>query len=217
MLLGIAGALSFSHMTPTDIANIALSRLGQAAINDLGEHSRDAIACRAHFESVRDSLLRSHAWGFATARAELSRTDSPPVFGWDFSHALPSDYLRLNTFNGRQADLCPEDYEIEGRFILSNSELARITYVRRVTDPNEFDPSFVEAFALKLAEAIAIAVTGMPDKMADMAALAGRSFSEASFNDAGESRASMADALSDSDILRSRGRLDSLHYLPTLP
>jgi hypothetical protein len=144
-------------------------------------------------------------------------TDSLPDFGWKFQHALPADYLRLNTFNGRQADLCPEDYEIEGKLILSNSELARITYVKRVTDPNEFDPSFVEAFALKLAEAIAIAVTGMPDKMADMAALSARSFSEASFNDAGESRASMADALTDSDILRSRGFTERDFYLPTLP
>ena len=204
-------------MTPTDICNIALSRLGQAAINDIGEHSRDAIACRAHFESVRDSLLRSHAWGFATGRAELSETDSPPVFGWDFSHALPADYLRLNTFNGRQADLCPEDYEIEGRLILSDSEVARITYVKRITDTNAFDPSFVEAFALKLAEAIAIAVTGMPDKMADMAALSERHLASAAFVDAGESRASMADALADSDILRSRGMTLNYDPYPTLP
>lgn len=191
-------------MTPTDICNIALSRLGQAAINDIGEHSRDAIACRAHFESVRDALLRSHSWGFATGRAELSRTDSP-VFGWPYAYALPADFLRLNTFNGALVDLCNDAYEIEGKKLLTDAEIARVTYVKRVTDTNEFDASFVEAFALKLAEAIAIAVTGMPDKMADMAALASRRFEEASFHDATESRASMADPLGGSFASYARG------------
>ena len=76
-------------MTPTDICNIALSRLGQAAINDIEEHSRDAIACRAHFESVRDSLLRSHAWGFATGARSFPRPTLPLSLGGIFRTLSP--------------------------------------------------------------------------------------------------------------------------------
>lgn len=202
-------------MTPTDICNLALSHLGETGISDITENTPKAIALRAHFESVRDALLRAHPWGFASARAELSATDSP-LFGWGFAYHLPADYLRLKTLNGRQADMIPEDYEIEGRSILCDAEVARITYVKRVTDPNEFDASFVEALALKLAEATAMQITGMPDKLATMAQLAAMRMDDATFVDAGESRAVMMDPL-ESDLLRARGVTRNYDPWPTLP
>ncbi len=75
-------------MTETDIANRALSLLGQPPLVALDDGTSNARAIGIHFETVRDTLLRSHPWAFATARAELSELAEPPEFGWTKGSAL---------------------------------------------------------------------------------------------------------------------------------
>lgn len=190
-------------MTPTEIANLALSRLMAPPISDILEDLPEARICRAHYESVRDALLRAHPWAFATTRAEL--TPGPdPAFGWAFAYRLPADFVRLNSFNGRDARLCENDYTIEGAEILTNAKLARITYVRQVVDPNEFDATFTDALVLKLAAAIAMELTGDSQRLADMETLAELKLANASFADAMEARATVSDPLSKTLIMARR-------------
>lgn len=172
-------------MTSTDIANMALSRLGEPRISSIEENSPNAISCRTHYETVRDALLRAHAWNFATTRAQLSLTDTP-AFGWDYAYPLPSDFIRLVTFNGRQAKMCAAEFILEGGLLLSDVEEARITYIRKITDPTLFDPSFTEALVFKLAGAIALDVTQSDSKRNEMEAMAERRLSMAAFHDASE-------------------------------
>lgn len=178
-------------MSPTDIANQALSRLGQAMVSDIAENSPSAIVCRTHYELVRDSLLRQHPWNFAVARAQLTESDETPAFGWDHQFALPSDRLRLLTLNGVQAAMCASDFETEGDYLLTDADEAKITYVRRVTDPTLFDPIFVEVLVLRLGGAIAVALTGSEQKRNELEALADAKMREATFADVGERRATV--------------------------
>lgn len=182
---GGAGALSFSDMTPTDIANMALSRLGEPRLSSIEENTPTAISCRQHFETVRDSLLRTHAWNFATTRAQLSLTTTP-AFGWDFAYTLPADFLRLCTFNGRQAKMCASEFVLEGGLLLADVEEARVTYVRRLTDLTIADPCFIETLVFRLASAIALDVTNSSTKRDEMEAMGLRRLSDASFFDAAE-------------------------------
>jgi hypothetical protein len=177
-------------MTPTDIANMALSRMGEPAISDISENSPRAIACRTHYEIVRDSLLRSHPWNFAVGRAQLSATDDP-AFGWEFAYVLPADFLRLSTLNGKQADKCVTDYTLESGAILTNSSEAKVTYVRRITDPTLFDPIFTEVLVFRLASAVAMAINKESSVRDEMEQLAALRLSEARFTNAGESKASV--------------------------
>ena len=202
----MAGAVSFFEMTPTDIANLALSRIGEKRISDIAENSPSAISCRANFEMVRDSLLRSHPWNFAIGRAELSETDTP-VFGWSYAYALPSDFLRLSTLNGIQAAKCVSDYTLEGALILTNTNEAKITYVRRIADPTLFDSLFTEVLVYRLAGAVAMDVTGEPSKRDAMEQLAAMRLKGAAFVDSGENRATVAHPL-DGLSMRLRGLPD---------
>jgi hypothetical protein len=178
-------------MTPTDIANQALSRLGQSLVSDLSENSPSAIVCRTHYEAVRDSLLRQHPWNFAVARAQLTESDTAPAFGWDHQYALPADCLRILTLNGVQAAMCASDFETESGYLLTDAVEAKITYVRRVVDPSLFDPIFVEVFVHRLGGAIAVALTGSEQKRNELEALASEKMREATFADVGERRATV--------------------------
>jgi hypothetical protein len=172
--------------TPTDICNMAISRLGQPKINDISENSAAAIACRDHFEPVRDALLRGHPWNFATTRADLAEGDTP-AYGWSRSFTLPDDFLRLNTVNGVEASRCEADYSLTFRTIYSNADTLQVTYVKRVEDTTLFDPLFIEAFVLKLAAAIAPSIADPTEKGA-MEGLAASRLRDAAFADASENR-----------------------------
>ncbi len=172
-------------MTPTDIANMALSRLGEPRLSSIEENTPNAISCRQHFATVRDALLRAHAWNFATTRAQLSQAPSP-AFGWANAFALPADFLRLCTFNGRQAKMSTSEFILEGGLLLADVDDARITYVRRMTDLTDADPCFIETLVFRLAAAIAIDVTNSSAKRDEMEGLANRRLADASFFDATE-------------------------------
>lgn len=172
--------------TPTDICNMAISRLGQPKINDIGENSAAAIACRDHFEPVRDALLRGHPWNFATVRADLAE-GATPEYGWSRSFTLPDDFLRLNTVNGVEASRCEADYSLTFRTIYSNADTLQVTYVKQIEDTTLFDPLFVEAFVLKLAAAIAPSIADPAEKGA-MEGLSASRLRDAAFADASENR-----------------------------
>jgi hypothetical protein len=179
-------------MTPTDICNMALSRLGEPRISDIDENTPRAISCRAHFDVVRDSLLRSHPWNFAVSRALLTQSATAPVFGFDFAYALPSDFLRLMTLNGIQADMCVSDFTLESGQLLTYADEAKITYVRRVIDPTAYDPIFLEVLAFRLASAVAMDVTSDIERRNSMEQLAALRLAAATFTDSGENRARIA-------------------------
>lgn len=201
-------------MTETDILNMALSRLGEPRVSDIDENLPAAISARVHYEVVRDSLLRSHPWNWAIGRATLSQGDTP-AFGWDYSYPLPSDCLRVITFNGLQAARSNAEYHLEGGSLLTNMDAAQITYVRRITDPTVYDPLFVEVLSLRLAAAICMDVTALASRRDEMEAYAARRMDDATFVDANENRAVVQDPLSDfTKRMRLTSADDSYPFCP---
>lgn len=63
--------------SPTDIANLALARIGAGAIQDIGENSRNALECNRNFPLAVLETLRSRPWNFALKRAMLTATSNP--------------------------------------------------------------------------------------------------------------------------------------------
>ena len=78
-----------------DIVNRALLRLGQETVIDLTEDNERARAANALYNSVRDTLLSTYRWNFATKRAILEACELTPAFGFKYQYDLPSDFLRL--------------------------------------------------------------------------------------------------------------------------
>ena len=65
-----------------DIVNRALLKLGQETVIDLTEDNERARAANALYNSVRDTLLSTYRWNFATKRAILEACELTPAFGW---------------------------------------------------------------------------------------------------------------------------------------
>jgi len=129
------------------ICNRALQKLGAARITALTDDSRNARACSACYEAVRDAELRVHPWSFAVKRAQLAAETTAPAFDYDYQYTWPTDALRILPPN--DANL---DWQQEGRMILSNEAgPLDVRYVARITDTNLFDALFNESLAAKMA------------------------------------------------------------------
>lgn len=150
------------------IVNLAAVIMGQQRISDFGEASKLARLANEHYTTIRDALLRSYVWSFATKRQSLPASGTAPEYGYAYKFPLPSDNLRLlqvgefyvgpDLSDYRNADT--SEYKLESKHILSNqSGPLKIRYIRRVEDPNEFDAAFVPMLAAKLAKIWAKAMT----------------------------------------------------------
>ena len=151
-----------------DICNEAMDLLGAATITALTENSKEARLCNRRFETVRDTVLRSHPWNIAITRASLAKDSDAPAFGFSNQFTLPTDpyCLRVLSFWNSNVDseIAAYDsqvmFKIEGRKVLSDEGTCRITYLARITDTETYDSLLSSTIAHKLAAETAYAITG---------------------------------------------------------
>lgn len=145
--------------TDLDLANAALSLLGEAPLNSLTDDRKAATVLTPRIGPVRDALLRSHPWNFSSSRATLALSATSPPFGFANAFALPTDYLRVREVNG---GLDPFEIERQGPILvlLTDASSVNLKYTARVTNPSEWDPMFYETMAAALALDVSIALLG---------------------------------------------------------
>ena len=81
-------------MTSTDIANLALSYLGDGATVasiDPPEGSAQAQHCARFYPIALKLMLESHQWNFITRRDYLAVVQDCYFKDWRFVYAYPSD------------------------------------------------------------------------------------------------------------------------------
>lgn len=156
-------------LSNTDICNMALGKLGSSRIvnlDDTAENTPEAIQCRLHFEQTRDALVRSHWWRFASGRESLTENSSSPDFEFDNQFDLPDDFMRhKSVWDGVDHRNTRVTYAIEGNLLLTNSDSIDLRYIKKVTDPTEFDSLFVEVLVLKLAIKLVAPLAGGAPKL----------------------------------------------------
>jgi len=150
------------------ICNLALQSLGAKSITALSEDSVAGRACNRIYAHARDTELRAHPWSFARARVSVAASSTDPAFGYAKQYQMPSDCLRILPTNGYGGTTNQDDFQIEGRKILTNaSSPIKLVYIRQVTDPNDFDQLFVELLVARIAMEIAEKVTQSNQKKED--------------------------------------------------
>lgn len=141
----------------TSICNESLDLVGNKPIVSLADASAAGRACNRNYASIRDWLLAQYRWNFSITRENLSSDPDAPAFGFGFKHRLPSNCLK---FIGIYDENEPQQnytsstirYKNESGFILSDEDGALpVFFVRKITDPNEFDPLFHQALVTALA------------------------------------------------------------------
>ena len=157
-----------------EICNSALNKIGANTINSLTENSQEARLCAAQFPRIRDVLLRSHPWNFATIRLALPRLVNPPAFEFAYAYQLPSDCLRVLQLSDPTTM-----FRIESGRLLTNASRVKLIYVRRETDPSHFDAQFSESLATHLAAEIAFAISNNRSLAGELSKLAKNTLLEA--------------------------------------
>lgn len=151
-----------------EIANRALTKIGDRTILALSEDSNPARAVNECYVVVRRNEIRRHPWHFAKKRALLAASATTPAFDFSYGYPLPADCLRVLMPHPESDSVQYDgriDWKIEGRNILSNQAgPLKVTYLADVTDPEQFDAAFVDMFAARLAAEIAVRLTGSADK-----------------------------------------------------
>ena len=156
-----------------EIANAALTLLGESRISSLDDDVKAAREIKAMFTISRDALLAAYNWSFAKARASLLSDVAVPPFGFGIQYTLPSDCLRILLINEVYVGVDLTDYRgqpteiysIEGRKILTDlGAPLLLRYVTRVTDTTQFAAPFTKAFAGQLAEDTCEAITQSDSK-----------------------------------------------------
>ena len=195
-----------------DIANYALNIIGASNISSFDENSKPGRLVNQRFVSVRDAVFRSHPWNCLIRRAELAQEVEAPAFGYTYQYPLPSDPYCLRVLEFSNGSLSyPQDnmfsntggpvFVIEGRKLLTDEGTARIKYIARVTDPQQYDASLIETLAAKLAAEIAYAITGSTTVVQLASAVYDDKMREARFVDATEGAPQKLEA---SDFIEAR-------------
>ena len=180
------------------IANLALGRIGVSKISVLTEKSDQSIAVNAVWEYIRDEVLSAKDWVFATRRVALAQSVLEPIYNYSYAYALPTDFLRLAKqkkddpsvyYAGSSSELSTmleEVYQVNWSYVfetltdgnlylLSNYDNTDydiyIKYIRQVIDPAKYSPSFISAFAFRLAAEVSIPLTESLKKFESMLTL----------------------------------------------
>jgi hypothetical protein len=144
--------------TKTDIANMALHRVGAQRIMDYDEEgSKGARVIRDLYEPAVREVGRLAEWPCLKDRAELTQLSTAPLFGWTYAYQLPTTFLRMVKLNGEEYEgQAEDDYEIEGRTLVTDAEAAKIEFIAYKEEAADYDPLFVKALVAKLAAESAV-------------------------------------------------------------
>ena len=148
-------------MDKTGIANIALSNLGEARIQNLNDNNSRARACNSRLNDVITTVLRMHVWNSALERATLTSVEAP-LFGWTYTYQLPANCIRVVEVNPVSR------YLVEKKNLLSNEKGIDLLYIADPEDINNLDSLLAEAIAMKLAVEIAETLTSKAGLKAEM-------------------------------------------------
>jgi len=157
-------------MTKTDIANLALAKLGDKRINSLDNpNDENARTAKLHYSQALDEILRAAFWSFATTAVALVAEDpddltAAELDGWDYAFALPADFLKLKKITGGDPGGDLDAFELRRangkRCLMCDAAEPFLHYVQRIDDPAAYDPLFTTALVCLLASKMARKITG---------------------------------------------------------
>ena len=167
-----------------EIYNMALSEIRAGSINSFTEPSLQAQHGKLKYPFLRDMLLSNTPWGFAH-KVDVLAVLTDDLFNWVYAYQYPSDCLHINRLILNYEEVTSETgalrtrhiedvyapdldrqvkYELQNvdgnRVIAANEKELRISYRKKITDPNLFSPLFTQAFVQLLAANVAVPIVG---------------------------------------------------------
>lgn len=133
-----------------EIVNYALAELGADLITSMSDPVKAAVLASAMWPICTEAVMRSYPWNCLIKRASLTPDAQVPLDEWEVQFTLPPTCLRV-----LRTDLTDDQYVVEGRKLLADSNTVKIKYLDNVSDVTLWDPLFVHAVTARLAQALA--------------------------------------------------------------
>lgn len=179
-----------------DIANLALSWMGEKAITSLEDDSDIARLMKLNYIPARDAVMEAHDWSFAMERFIPALLEEEPVWGVGNAFQVPARILRVigcwpndstNAVMWTNTLLIDTDEQIdwvmEQGKILCDEEVVFAKGIMRIETEGVYSPLFVHALAAKLGVLTAIAVTHDEDIFSLMSSMYAQMIMEAKTRD----------------------------------
>ncbi len=135
----------------------ALLRIGAATIASFDEGTAESEVAANLYPPLRDAVLSSYPWSFATAQATLPCLVAAPVADYDHAHQLPADFLRVLSA-GPTGSGSGLSYRITDSRLLCDADDVVLTYVFRA-DESAFPPFFDQMLIARLTAEFCIPIT----------------------------------------------------------
>lgn len=182
------------------ICSRALLKIGAQTVASLDEGTAEAEVAANLYPSVRDALLSSHPWSFATGQASLPRLVATPLADYAFAYQLPAGFLRVLSAGGasRGEGLA---YRLHEDKLHCDEEQVTLTYIFRPNEA-EFPPFFASALVTRLAAEFCIPLTESTSRTQLLYDLAEKELKQAKLID---SQQDTPRAISDFPLIRARG------------
>lgn len=144
-------------LTSIALCSRALLKIGARTIASFDEGTAEAEVAANLYPSIRDAVLSSHPWSFATGQASLALLVAEPVADFAYAHQLPTDFLRVLSagVSGRGRGIM---YRIAENRLHSDTDDVTLTYVFR-PDERTFPPFFDQMLIAFLAAEFCLPLT----------------------------------------------------------
>ena len=99
-------------------------------------------------EPVRDNSIGLRYWDMVTARCP---------FEYDYKYSVPADFIRMkpNYFKDNWIEA-----RVEGPYIVTDETGLEVEYIKKITDPDDFDPLYTEVLICDLAFKLLLSLAG---------------------------------------------------------
>lgn len=163
----------------------AMIKLGASPVVSFYENTTEAQVASQLYSSVRDGLLSSYPWRFATCQVKLPRLQDAPVADFAYAYQLPNDFLRaLSAGDTRRAQGL--NYRVCERTLQTNAPSVVLTYIFRPKEEN-FPAFFDDLLVAKLAAEFSLPLTENVSRTQLLYKLAQELFAQAKLIDAQQS------------------------------
>jgi hypothetical protein len=169
-------------MTDTEICNLALNAVGERqGVTALGDTTAQGTAINNAYTLVREKLLASSWWSFASKQAVLAQSATAPTPDWAYAYDAPTDMLAPRyVWSGGMEPVTPEDSRVNFAYergagatvgliycdevpITTGTVLwPQLKYTYTLIDATKMPAHFADAFVLALAARLALALPVKP-------------------------------------------------------
>ena len=144
-------------LTDTGLCSRALVRLGVHPITSFADGTAASEIAGLLYGFVRDAVLSSYAWSFATGQVALTQLGSGPSADYAYAYQLPNDFLRaISAGTGSRGRGI--SYRIVGDQLHTDSNQVLLTYIYRPAEET-FPPFFVMVLIARLASEFCLPLT----------------------------------------------------------